>query len=403
MSVLQINIDVFIWKGKDIGLIYNSVSGNAVEFPYGGDIKRLVSVLLEPENLYTADLPEKVDEQCALWLRNITTKGLGRIYSSRDEIESVSFMPILKIQETTKHFKWAHEQHRDGNILNNIHSIVIDLGSSYGSDVISRQILFPSTTDCSIDSNLLIQFTRQAKRSNFFSRIHLVGDIRRIEIDSLKRILADAPVTFHMTYPDFVECKTIVNENFPNADCQITIRSCYDISADTLCSISKIPITFLIENEQDIDFCEQLQSHDINCDIVPVYNDNNYQFICDALKINKSDLFEVAVPKRKIFIAQTLNVFDFGRYYISPCGNVYTNPNEKAIGTLNNSPYQLTYKEFSCGISWLKTRDHLRGCDQCVYRYLCPSPSHYEQVLDCNMLCWRCSDESNNNDIAEDK
>lgn len=86
------------------------------------------------------------------------------------------------------------------------------------------------------------------------------------------------------------------------------------------------------------------------------------------------------------FIRQTLNIADFGKLYIEPDGKVYANLNDKSIGMIDNSPHDLVYRELTEGNAWLHIRNE-EPCCECVYQWLCPSPSNYERVIGKPNLC----------------
>ena len=52
------------------------------------------------------------------------------------------------------------------------------------------------------------------------------------------------------------------------------------------------------------------------------------------------------------------------------------------------------FQEMKQGKMWHWTRDSLPACKECLYKYLCPSPSNYELVIGKPNLChvkpWKC-------------
>ena len=69
-----------------------------------------------------------------------------------------------------------------------------------------------------------------------------------------------------------------------------------------------------------------------------------------------------------------------------PDGQVYANPNTEALGSIRETPHRLVYREITEGHSWLRVRDS-RPCCDCIWQWLCPSPSTYGQVLGRDNLC----------------
>lgn len=66
--------------------------------------------------------------------------------------------------------------------------------------------------------------------------------------------------------------------------------------------------------------------------------------------------------------------------------NVYANVNTPSLGTIDDSPYSIVYKEFTNGKSCFKLREQA-PCNNCIYQWLCPTPSNYETVLELPNLC----------------
>ena len=67
-------------------------------------------------------------------------------------------------------------------------------------------------------------------------------------------------------------------------------------------------------------------------------------------------------------------------------GVIFANSNHEPPGTIENNNSELVYNEMENGNSWLRVRDQKPCCD-CVYQWLCPSPSNYELVMKRPNLC----------------
>jgi len=88
-----------------------------------------------------------------------------------------------------------------------------------------------------------------------------------------------------------------------------------------------------------------------------------------------------------IFAHQKLNTNFFGSLTIISSGDVYANINRPALGNIvNNSILELIKSELIINTAWRKIRD-VEPCSNCIYQYLCPSPSNYEIILDKSNLC----------------
>ncbi len=82
-----------------------------------------------------------------------------------------------------------------------------------------------------------------------------------------------------------------------------------------------------------------------------------------------------------------MNTHFFGILTVSANGEVYSNVNNIALGNIADSNLlDLIGKEMTENLSWRKIRDKQPCCD-CLYQYLCPSPSNYEIVMNKQNLC----------------
>lgn len=112
----------------------------------------------------------------------------------------------------------------------------------------------------------------------------------------------------------------------------------------------------------------------------------NYAFFNHHVFLNESDLNEIKLSKAEIFAHQALNTNDFGKLTIMPDGKVYANPHFPVLGTIEDDIRELVYKELVNGTSWRRIRD-MKPCCDCVYQWLCPSPSDYELAIGKPNLC----------------
>lgn len=145
---------------------------------------------------------------------------------------------------------------------------------------------------------------------------------------------------------------------------------------------------FLITSEDEYTGASDLiENYSLrNAVIKPVY-DNNLSFFENHIYLTSEDLLELNPSKKEIFIHQSINVSDFGQLNIIPNGTVYSNLSNKKIGNVNKeSLNSMIADEICTGHSWLRIRDQKPCCD-CIYQWLCPSPSNYELAIGKPNLC----------------
>lgn len=146
----------------------------------------------------------------------------------------------------------------------------------------------------------------------------------------------------------------------------------------------------LVKNEKELSAAEQALSGRENTgrsvELAPVYTGGNPDFFQQHIFTSKAELLSSGLSKQDIFTRMTLNINFFGKLTILPDGNIYSNLNDTPLGNLEDSLYEIIFKELDQGKNWLHVR-RKEPCDQCRFRWLCPPVSNYEYVLEQYNLC----------------
>jgi pseudo-rSAM protein len=151
----------------------------------------------------------------------------------------------------------------------------------------------------------------------------------------------------------------------------------------------KIKFVFSIENDSDFSIVSDFifRNNWKNVQILPYYNKYNKFFFEKEIYLEKDDILSIEWTKKNIFSHQIMNINYFGKLILFHDGNVYSNLNGTFIGRISDSVKRLVYNEITNGIFWRKTRDTVKPCKHCLYKYLCPSPSNYELAIGKSNLC----------------
>ena len=146
--------------------------------------------------------------------------------------------------------------------------------------------------------------------------------------------------------------------------------------------------SFQIFSEEDFEWATklignyQIEEYLIN----PVYTGRNLDFFQSCIYVEERDILDSRQTKQNIFAHQALNTNDFGKLTITTDGKVYANCHYPAIGSVDEDIRLLVYREMTKGTSWLRVRD-MKPCSDCVFQWLCPSPSDYELEIGKTNLC----------------
>jgi pseudo-rSAM protein len=145
---------------------------------------------------------------------------------------------------------------------------------------------------------------------------------------------------------------------------------------------------FVVSNEEGLHQLDQLKiATDVKTVLTPYFDGTNQSFFEKYIYNDWEDITEKPIEKQVIFRRQVLNENFFGKLVVFPSGTVYANMNMPPIGNLTSQKLtEIVYNEISDSTVWLKTRTE-GACKTCINKYLCPSPSNYEMVMNKYDLC----------------
>lgn len=394
MLRLIINSEVFFWSNKDIGLTYNSATCCGFKFDIKGLCQTLLDELLNPESLYSISFKDDTffkDEYSSVLINRLTTEGYAVLVED-DGLIPLSLKPILKIQDDTVYYKWLHKQGIDGAIINNLHNIRIDLGSNDGNNCIATQTFYPSRSDSFlINPYHLLEFVIKSSASHFLSEVAIIGNpVGKLSEHIFDEIRKIANITFYLFDRDALNLDlTSMLKKFGHVTVGLRLSNFTDAEINALKTFdfSDVDFLLLVETEDGVGRAESFIQHMIgfNSVCMPVFNGSNEEFIKSIMGVSSNELLSEGPNKRSIFIHQSINLFDFGTLYISPKGDVRTGLCDNVVGCIYDNPKDIVFEELTQGKSWLKVRD-FKPCTSCVFRWLCPSPSNIELLLN-STLC----------------
>ena len=380
----------FLWLKGEEGLVYNTKNYAKVRFCREGLLAEKTGQLVVMENLYCIRLTEEelADEKLNGWVQNMVAQECSALVEDNGiNQRPLSLPPILKVQDEADYYRWEHRQGIDGNVIENLHRLVFHInGSKYGNELYAKQTIYPTVSFEMLSAKDILHFAMNARVSPFLTEIVLVGNPFVYEgledlIESLKAI---CPVSVYCTWQDVMNFLSDVEKLSTKANLHIMATG--DAVLDKL--PQEVNYTFLVASEQEYEAAMEFEGKYRleHTDIVPIYTGNNLIFFEECLYMDEESIESIKLDKREVFIRQKLNIQDFGRLTVIADGKVYANPNRSAIGHIGETPHAIVYREIIEGSSWLRIRDQKPCCD-CIYQWLCPSPSHYEDVIGKPNLC----------------
>lgn len=391
---------VFLFKKENKGLIYDSFAKKSYLFDIEGKLENLISNLLDITNMYVVTVTQEMLDDIFVkkFIKLIRNFYIGDIIPiSKTSIKPILFPPLLDFQGN----KPDGLKKKGNDILKNLSELTIYLNSfcenkkcSQKCSLFSRQCLFCKKEEHynSLNYEQLKNFLKDLPTLNF--PIHIIGGSLSLYSnwsDLISFLTNYNFVYYWIHYTEFLSKKEI----YKNLKCKILID--YPIIENELDEVlefakeskSNISFRFLI---RDLDtykktFPYQEKYPSLEMDILPIYDEND-TFLYENVFLTNSDLEDFNLSKKEIFSHQILNTNHFGKLLIDSTGLIYTNLNENPIGHISSySLKSALLKIFNLKTcSWFKIRD-MRPCNQCLYQWLCPSPSNYDYVMRKSNLC----------------
>jgi len=356
-------------------------------------------MLCDNENLYSIEISAEVydDNEIKQWINDLIQIQAGSLSPKSDTPKPISMPPKLKIQNNIDYYKFEQNNSIGGSIVSNLNELTIHVnGSKQGNQSFFKQTLYPMLSNQEVDLDKVICFIHGCKNRSL-KQINIIGNLFSLKkINHFIQYLVELnlPVAIYMNAIDFLENRRQLKKLEVNDFFSFKVlfeQSTYDLYShvnriEFTTKLTNIFLVFSEQGYQKIDDLIQSDTSENDYQVLPIFNGENLNFFKSYVFLNEKDVKKIKLSKRHIFIRHSLNVFDFGKLTILPDGKIYSNINEEPLGTLDDKPYDLVYKEFVAGKSWLNTRKD-KPCNDCLYQYLCPSPSAYERAIGQSNLC----------------
>lgn len=403
---LWLNPDTFIWRNNNEVLVYNSGLGNGFLMPLSNVSSSLIERLIDPLQMYCVEvlMAEMEDISTKEFINKVTNTGSGGIcVREGGSPKPVVMFPKLNIQRSVERQSKVAAHYRDDKIMLDLFEMTICFNGI--EDTVrtgwNKQFLYPPVTNKILDSRITLKHLESISVSSGLKSINLLAsDFSTIEsfveiVDSLCRI--NATKTIWCRIEDLSDkmaeiVKTLYDGYFrlmlvisPICDPEKSKAMLERIRSD----FPEAVYVFIISGEDDYKNVEGIVdrlSSPIESSIIPLFTGNNMDFFINHVFIQPETLLESGLTKREIFAHQAVNTFDFGKVSLMPDGNFYANLHHPPIGKANENLKEVLHRELFTGRSWRRIRDE-KPCTDCLYRWLCPSPSNYELAIGRPDLC----------------
>ncbi len=395
---LTLSPNTFLWRKGTVGLLYESTRGTMFHFNVTDAIGELCKVLEDYDNLYSASFdPEILDNDVQSFIDEVAIRGFGRITSSETPI--ISLPPILNIQYDINRLKQDSEREIGENVLEYLSSLTIYIGGLCCNKSYFKQIIYPICSDEHLSSETIVRFLDKVWTSSL-QRINLIiSDITNQENVQMEQRLKvyKEQIVFYFLYADLHDKTTtpyslakvgyrvrFICEQPANMQEALDMRKSIEEEQRML-----LPFGYdlIVRNDQEYrwwsELVEKMGLKDFA--IIPVYDDNR-EFFDRNVFLSEADIKRIQLSRREIFAHQAINIEAFGNLTVMPDGQIYSDVTAPSLGTIDDSIYDLIVRELQENYAWRKIRDS-ETCKNCVYQWLCPSPSSYERATGKETIC----------------
>ena len=389
-QILTINPDTFLWADGRHGLLYDSGSFASYRFRLTPQISGLCSRLMNPDSLYSVDIDmDSIDSGLRNFIGKVTEKSMGTLHDDSGQRHLISFPPLLNIQRSWERIKTrGYEAYNE--ILPYLTSLTFYTGGICPGKDWHRQVTYPVCSEEILAAGRILRFLADTG-SPYITDIRIVlssvkdySDLHYL-LDGL-RTYGDA-VTLYIRAEETIGTETAAMLSGSGISVVLLHAAPF---TDFISQASAARHIFLITSEKEYE--EALRWDGANGietpDIVPVFNGKNADFFRKNVFLTEREILGSRLERRSVFAHMAVNTGFFGSLTFMPDGNAYASPAYgEQIGDISDSVYDLITAELERNTAWRLTRDMSGRCRNCLYRYLCPSPSAYEKVMKLECIC----------------
>lgn len=394
---LSMDPNVFIFEGVSEFLFYNSELKTRVVVNKSNIINPIIYRFLDVDNLYTISLNknESSNPEVLKLIRLLREHYMCDVFYGCN-VKPVTIPPVMK----------CHEEHRgnidNGKIYSLINEITFFINGQCNLNCLNckeynKQFLFCYKNSGFLRFNKIKEILEKIINVSNLSKLNFCGGNIMLypELDKLFSFLQSLQCksNFYIFYKNWdnnllnkilhINSLLHIFVDFPIDD-NIIKNILYHISSIQ----ERVVFNFIITSEENItELNAVLNNYPIEIyNLFPFYNGNNIIFFKKYVYITNEDLCNETPSKKDIYKKQLFNINNMGKIIISSDSMYYTNLNFSPLGSLNESIESIIKKEWNNGKVWKNIRNS-NPCSECIYQYMCPSPTNYETALGKANMC----------------
>lgn len=393
----------FIFREEGRFVVYNTLNSAYLHAPNTPFVSDLLASLEKASNGYCLALEEEqvLDSsfnQFALQVKESFSGGL--VEAESDMSKPFLFKPMLFLNTNIRKAQEEDLNFLGERILENLNEVSLYFPGPCNGHCSGCQDYFKQMLHCTcLEKNCL----------SVADYLSLLLDLNTSGVNKVNILGGDLLNSdyFHDVYPTLSGCKFKKSYHLhfshlteackewlmeENSELIVSVHPCFEKKRveEWMNQLSSLPVIwqFPVTSDADVQAVDTLDiPSSVQIEIKPLYTGGNLLFFKENVFCSLEDIIAEPVSRRTIFRRQTLNENFFGKLTIVPSGEVYANVNCKPIGVYpQDSLKKLAFEELVHSTAWFRLRDK-QPCSGCANKYLCPSVSNYELVMERDNFC----------------
>jgi pseudo-rSAM protein len=381
-------------------LLYNTQTGENIH-TQNIQVIDLLELMHNKKNLGVIEISQTTYTQINDFVKESVLKNICTISEIIDgQPKPIQLMPILNLQRDVEKLQKEEGRSLGEGVFHYLSDVSIYLNNSCTLNCKDCNNYLKQFFHCSkaekaenIDFDLLKKFLKQLAFT-LIRRLAITGGniFQYSHFSELITFLREEKIrpVFGIHYGNFDMSKMPLLSDFPiEIFVTFPLEDSFINNIVFLSKQNNAKFIFALTSEDNYSQAESLISKYTleNYAFKPFYNGKNQDFFKDNSYLTKDDIFCDIVPQRIIFAHQKLNTNFFGKIHLFSNGDINAHPLKEVLGNWKEDILvKILEKEMITNSAWRIIRDQ-PPCSDCLYQFLCPSPSDYEWVMKRNNLC----------------
>lgn len=378
--------NTFLWEGCQQALFYNCANAKYKVVQFGNSqIRAFVRSILAIENFSVC----KIDRDIMPLALALSREGFGRVVPEGVVDFQLSKTPLIntaveRIPEDKRKYiisNWF-------NLSLYVNSVTIYAGGESKQCDLYKQMPYPIDSRVALNVDSIVAFINEVHAINNSTRFNIaISDLKQFATYSFLH-LSECITSLITLYVR----KEVLDERLlelfiiKGFNVKVIVDSPTDFN-ESEC-LSDVSYVFLINSETALEKYEEISVAIPGIKMEPIYIvDDNAEFIKNTIFTTKQEILKNKATKQLIYTHQHINTFNWGKIYVLPNGEVCTDMiHHNKIGVISDNLQDLIAEEMVQNFAWRQIRKY-ETCLKCVCRWLCPSPTPYERLLNAQTIC----------------